>query len=184
MLAPETGLRSEQTDRWHVPAIEWTASVVALDPEWKTTSPIIGAGYWESFVGGGQAEEATATIMEDYQVMNFSFPGLAVADTASTQIKAALPGPAGATVSVVAVQIVGCSGAGLGSATGSTTVTASLSSLGAGIDATVESDELSSAAAAGTLSGTAGDTLYVHRSIGSGGGGHTDIAVQVLCKRA
>lgn len=182
-LADGSGVRVQETDKWHVPVLEWSASILAGDPDVKTTSPISGAGWWESFVGGGQTEEETATIMEDYYTLTFEFPGLAVAETADTELRATLAGPSGGSVSVVGVEIVRTSGNGLGGATGSTSVTASLSSLGSGLTATVESDEIRSGLTEGTLSALAGDTLYVHRSLGSGGGGHTDVAVQVHCKR-
>ena len=100
----------------------------------------------------------------------FHFPGIAAVDDADGQYVITIPG--NGTFHVIQIEITNTSGV-LG--TGTTTVYASLSSLGDGISASITHEERRSAAATTAYPGlefSAGSSIYIYRSAA---GGHVDV---------
>jgi len=81
---------------------------------------------------------------------------------------------------VVGIEIIGTSGIAP-AASGNTTARVSLTSLGAGIDATIpDTQRKSSAVTAGSLEFSGGDPLYIHRPVIAGGHVDLQVAVHIL----
>jgi len=86
------------------------------------------------------------------------------------------------TMHIVGIEITDSSGVATG-ASGNTTARVSLSSLGAGIDATITEAARRSAAATVESPGlefTGGDAIYVHRPAVAGGHADLEVAIHIL----